>query len=157
MTVHLLSDESVRAALIDFNKLIELLKKHPKGEDIGGKIRARAREILTYISSEGLAPTLTFYLAKGEEGTIEAIKGAFEGRGELAGEPEKLAYAIVFYLSFKRLRQLGFISSDLGDPRGCLRELIEIDPLRRVHASTLLMLYLLEFKKLCEATFKLEG
>lgn len=160
MVVRLLSEESVHAALNDFNNLLELLKKHPKGESIGSKIRAKAREILTQILSGGAVSTLTFYLAKGEENTIKLIKDAFEEKSVRKLEtikPEKLAHAIIFYFSFKRLRQLKFVSSNLENPRNCLREFIEIDPFRRIYASNLLTSYLLEFKKLCEATFKLEG
>ncbi|RLG05647.1 MAG: type III-B CRISPR module-associated protein Cmr5 [Thaumarchaeota archaeon] len=161
MSVHLISEEAVRAALKDFNSLIKLLEEHPKGDDIGGKIRARIREILTYTWSRGLAPTLTFYLAKGEEDTIKIVKEAFEGEEKLVEEleklaPEKIAYAIIFYLTFKRLRQLNFVSIDPKDPRSCLRELIEMDPVRRMYATNLLTFYLLEFKKLCEATFEPE-
>ena len=156
MVIRLLSEESVRSALNDFNSLIKLLEVHPKGEEVGSKTRARTREILTYIWSGGLVPTLTFYLAKGEENNIKIVKGAFEGEEKLVGEPEKLAYAIIFYLTFKRLKQLSFISSDLGDPRSCLHELIEMDPFKRMYAFNLLTSYLLEFKKLCEATFKPE-
>jgi len=161
MTVYLLSEESVRAALNDFDNLTKLLKKHPKEEEVGSKVRARAREILTYIWSGGLAPSLTFYLAKGEESTVNLVREVFKGREELIEEfkkitPEKLAYALILYLIFKRLKQLNFISSDPGDPRSCLHELIEMNPFKRMYASNLLTLYLLEFKKLCEATFKSE-
>ncbi|MHC1629088.1 MAG: type III-B CRISPR module-associated protein Cmr5 [Candidatus Nezhaarchaeales archaeon] len=157
MSIRLLSERSVRAALNDFNNLTKLLEEHPKGEDIGSKLRTRTREILTYIWSGGLALTLTFYLAKGEENNIKIIREAFEGEKKLVGEPEKLAYAIVLHLAFNRLKQLKFISSDPGDPRSCLHELIEMNPFRRIYASDLLTSYLLEFKKLCEATFKPEG
>lgn len=159
MVIRLLSEESVRAALNDFNNLRELLEKHPKGGEVGKKVRARAREVLTYMLSGGMIPTLTFYLAKGEESTIKLIKDAFEGKSARELEKitaERLAYAIIFYLSFKRLKQLGFVSSDLRNPRNCLRELIKINSVRRIYAFNLLTLYLLEFKKLCEATFEPE-
>ncbi|MCD6487671.1 MAG: type III-B CRISPR module-associated protein Cmr5 [Desulfurococcales archaeon] len=154
MTVHLLSEEAIHVVLEDFNHLIKLLKEHPRKGEVESKIRARAREILTHIYSGGLAPTLTFYLAKGEKNTLNTVKEAFKGEKKLDGEPEKLAYAIILYLIFKRLRQLSFISSDPDDPLKCLHELIKMDPFRRMYASSLLTLYLLEFKKLCEAIFK---
>jgi|GEM_PF-5821927 len=96
-------------------------------------------------------------LSKREENNIKMIREAFEGEKKLVGEPEKLAYAIVLYLAFNRLKQLKFISSDPGDPRSCLHELIEMNPFRRIYVSDLLTSYLLEFKKFCEATFKPEG
>ena len=161
MTVYLLSKESVQAALNDFDDLAKLLKKHPKRKEIESKVRARAREILTYIWSSGLASSLTFYLAKGEENTVNLIKEVFNRREELIEEfeklaPEKFAYAVILYLIFKRLKQLNFISGDPGDPRNCLRELIEMDPFRLMYTSNMLTLYLLEFKKLCEAAFEPE-
>jgi CRISPR type III-B/RAMP module-associated protein Cmr5 len=154
--MHLLSENSVRVAIEDFERLFRLLKNRPEGKDLGGKIRTRAREVLTYIWSGGLAPTLTFYLAKGGEGGVKTFKTAFE-KGEILPnrlDLEEVAYAAILYLALKRLKQLGFIKSDLEDLRGCLRELIEIDFFERMYALDLLTSYLLEFKKLCEATFR---
>jgi CRISPR type III-B/RAMP module-associated protein Cmr5 len=154
--MYLLSEDSVHAAIEDFELLVKLLKGHPKDKDLEKKIRARAQEVLTYIWSGGLATTLTFYLAKGGEEGVKMFKTIFEGEERLPEDLdlEEAAYAIILYLVLKRLKWFGFIKSGLEDPRGCLHELIEINLFERTYVLDLLTSYLLEFKKLCEATFR---
>lgn len=154
--MYLLGENSVYAATGDFERLFRLLKGHPKDKDLGAKIRTRTREALTYIWSGGVASTFTFYLAKGGEDNVRTFKTVFEGEEGLPKhlDLEEVAYAAILYLALKRLKQLGFIKSDLEDPRRCLRELIEIDFFEHMYALDLLTSYLLELKKLCEATFR---
>jgi CRISPR type III-B/RAMP module-associated protein Cmr5 len=157
--VRSITEDSLRGAIEDFERLAKLLGAYDKGEDLGSRVRARAQDMLTYAWSGGLLPTLTFYLAKGKEGNIQCFKALFE-KGERLPERlnlEEAAYAVLFYLVLKRLKQLGFVKSGLEQPRECLRELIELDFFKRVYALDLLTAYLLEFTKLCEARFGKKG
>ncbi|MEM3390231.1 MAG: type III-B CRISPR module-associated protein Cmr5 [Thermoproteota archaeon] len=148
------SEESVCAALKDFDKLLKTFETSQKKKELESKVRARSREVLTNVWTGGLCPTLTFYLAKAEEENIAIVKETVEERKSLDGEPEKLGYAIILYLTFRRLKVLKFIEQDLSKPRECLQALITMEPFRRTYATNLLTSYLLEFKKLCEAVFK---
>jgi len=158
MDVYTLSEDNVRAALNDFNHLLKVIEHHPRKRDLGSKIRKGAREILTYLWTGGLLPTLTYYLAKSEENTLKNIKNVFnkEKREQLFENLDKLAYAIILYFTLKRLKETNIISSELDNPRKCLIELLNSSYLKRVYALHLITSYLLEFKKLCEATFEAE-
>ena len=154
-----LSDKLLEHALNDFDKLVKILRQHPKGKDIERKVRTMESEILTQIWMNGLLPTLTFYLAKGEEDNFKAIKEAFEqGKSSFNVEDsvEKLAYAAMLYLILRELKRLNILKGNFGNPRGCIHELIEMGFLKRMYASRVLSLYLYEFKKLCEAVFEPE-
>jgi CRISPR type III-B/RAMP module-associated protein Cmr5 len=154
--VYPLTEDSLRAAVEDFERLIKSLRAYDRGEDLGGRVRTRAQDMLTYAWSGGLLPTLTFYLAKAKgEDNIRSFKAFFE-TGERLPERlglEEAAYAALFYLLLKRLKQLGFIKGSLEQPRECLRELIELDFFKRIYVLDLSTAYLLEFAKLCEARF----
>lgn len=156
MTIYVVSEESVRAALEDFDKLLKTFEASQKKRELGSKVRARSREVLTNIWTGGLCPTLTFYLAKAGEENVNIVKEALEERKGLDIEPEKSGYAIMLYFIFQRLKVLKFIEQDPNKPRECLRALVIMEPSKRSYATTLLTSYLLEFKKLCEAVFEPE-
>jgi CRISPR type III-B/RAMP module-associated protein Cmr5 len=114
------------------------IKSEVKDESIGSKLRHRAREIPELIVSMGLIPTLSYCFAKANSG--EEV------------EPYRLYLrAILDYLcSLKFLKE---------DSEEALNKSVEtIKNLSSISSVVTLFLnpFLIEFKRLCEATWKPE-
>jgi len=140
-------------------------------EELGSKLRARAREGPELIRSLGLIPVLSFYYAKARDALL--------GGG---GEEEK-AYLLYFKAILLYLERLGLVKgvsdvfdlqSKLQNASGASSERKELEKKLRneIHervinilqdlinrsfiASRLLTPYLIEFKRLCEAVWERE-
>jgi CRISPR type III-B/RAMP module-associated protein Cmr5 len=147
------------------DKIINRLGDNNLSEDVGSRLRARSREVPEMILEQGLVPTLSFCLAKAG---IENIKKVVEvmKRDKSTDEfkvkeveKEKLAYALYTYAILKYLtlingKSIEDIVENSDKLFDYLKELIVVDT--RTPLYRMLQPYLLQFKRLCEATFKPE-
>ena len=141
-------------------------------EKVGSKLRRRAREIPEMMLELGLIPTLSYCVSKAEISNVIKVTNVIVRGGSLNAikDPEKIAYALYAYALLKyltiivsRVNTVEFKIEDLveGDEKkvqnkliGYLKALVKISttaPLYRM-----LQPYVLQFKRLCEATFKSE-
>ncbi len=155
---------------LEVKKVIDKLDDKKKSEEVGSKLRARAREIPEMILELGLVPTLSFCIAKAEVGNIIKAARVIVGRDQLnkvenIGSDE-LAYAIYTYILLKyltsivgKVNEVEFRINDLieKDEEEIQSTLIEYLKALIITSSTplygMLQPYLLQFKRLCEATF----
>ena len=105
-------------------------------EELGSDVRARAREVPELMESCGLIPALSFCYAKAKE----------EGRGR--------SYKLYLKAVLTYLKEIGLMESDVDDalnnPAETLNELYS----KAFIALPLLRPFLVEFKRLCEATWE---
>jgi len=115
------------------------IKSEVEDKSIGPKLRQRAREIPELIESMGLIPALSYCFAKANSGGKEA-------------EPYKLYIrAILEYLN-----SLKFLEEDLESVfNNSVETIKKLYPISSV-VTPLLRPFLIEFKRLCEATWKPE-
>jgi len=162
-------------------KVIDEIDDQRKREDASAKLRSRAREIPEMILELGLVPTLTYCLAKASANCVvktitimEKSKPLTDVFGKDKVKPEELAYALFTYVTLKYLAtiigKVGEVElkmeelaemGEKGDEREAQNMLINyLNALLNANASAslhgLLWPYLLQFKKLCEATFESE-
>lgn len=108
--------------------------------ELGPKLRTRAREMPELVESIGLVPALSFYYAKAKDKREESIAYRLYLR------------AILRYLT----EGLGVLDLSIDDALNSPAETLEkLYPLSSVAAS-LLRPFLVEFKRLCEASWKAE-
>ncbi|MEZ0346281.1 MAG: type III-B CRISPR module-associated protein Cmr5 [Infirmifilum sp.] len=146
----------------------------------GSKLRARAREMPGLIVELGLPTALSFCLAKAGVKNLMEVVDVLEGRkkaevlSEIKGEEELgyalYAYVILWYLYRNNYGSIGGASLRLETPLADNKEKAEkeftqnlLDYLNafsgspaRFEAEELLLSFLLEFKRLCEAVFESE-
>ncbi|MGC9106642.1 MAG: type III-B CRISPR module-associated protein Cmr5 [Infirmifilum sp.] len=159
--------EAIQVFMSLKNKIVDRLGDSKLSDGVGSKLRARSREVPEMILEQGLVPTLSFCLAKAGIENVEKVVGIME-RDESIDEvkdkeieSEKLAYALYTYAILKYLTLIsgksieGIIENDVenGDKLfNYLGELIMSNT--RTPLYRMLQPYLLQFKRLCEATFK---
>jgi CRISPR type III-B/RAMP module-associated protein Cmr5 len=145
------STENVKAALIDIEKVKELIDRTKI--KFGSEFRTRAEEFLGYLGTSGLLPTLTFYYAK-TEGKYSKIVDVFEKKSEKPDCNERqLAYWTYLHLILGRITSLGFLEEN-KDPLACFKKLAELDPFKLSLIFTQIVPYCEELAKICEATFE---
>ncbi|RLE67383.1 MAG: type III-B CRISPR module-associated protein Cmr5 [Thermoprotei archaeon] len=138
--------DPIKLAVDIFLKIKEEIKKPQKNkekstmeetEELGSKLRARAREIPELIESIGLVPALSFCYAKAK------------GEGEDAKAYMLYLKAILIYL-IDELKLLDTSIDDaLENPAETLEKLYSLSHV----VVPLLRPFLIEFKRLCEATW----
>lgn len=118
---------------------LEIKREVKQNEKLGSRLRTRAREVPELIKDVGLIPALSFCYAKAK------------GEGEEAKAYELYLKAILSYL--KNLGVLGIdVNEALDKPAETLENLYSASPI----IKPLLTPFLIEFKRLCEATWKPE-
>jgi len=157
-------------------KIIDKIDKK-KGENLGSKLRSRARQIPEMILELGLVPTISYCLARaGIDNVIKVVKVIRKDSKELIPELEKsgqeeLAYALYIYVL---LNYLSIVAKKINNVEIDLDELAERNNIEEVSnniikyieelmksniktlAHELLYPYMLQFKRLCEAIYKSE-
>ena len=145
-------------ALRDF-EIIYKLYRDENMVDLGKSFRSRAREFPSFLYEVGLISGLSFIYAKTDDASKKVYKiflNHLEGRTENLKElnSREGGYAAYLYLL---LLETGRLVPDkelnLKEPLSCIKTLEELNrPL-----IPLLMPYLLEIKRLAEATLPSEG
>ena len=134
--------------------------------ELGSKVRTRSREGPEMILTLGITPTLSFYLSKAGLKTLEyVVKTIKSNHPEQKGvKKEDLSYAIYSYVILKYLcKYLPTVEAkdvyDLvekgGDKLYKLLSLM-VKGESRIPVYRLLIQYLQQFKRLCEASFEPE-
>jgi CRISPR type III-B/RAMP module-associated protein Cmr5 len=154
----------------------EIAENDVKSENIGSKLRTRAREGPELMRTMGLIPTLSFYYAKAQDALLTSKK-----------EPEPVAYMLYLKAILLYLEKIGIIQNasqvfnlqkeieELQNKKDASRDgrnkqieekrnqikrnmLSILDDLLKKSsvAKNLLDPYLIEFKRLCEATWERE-
>ena len=147
------------------DKIINRLGDNNLSEDVGSRLRARSREVPEMILEQGLVPTLSFCLAKAGIENIKKVIEVMEHDKSIDEikvkevEKEKLAYTLYTYAILKYLTLISGKSIEDIVEKGdelfnYLGELVVINT--RAPLYRMLQPYLLQFKRLCEATFKPE-
>lgn len=134
------------------SKAIQYFSKlHQKiDNELGRRLRARARELPSMIENIGLIPTLSFCYGKAEAETYKSIYNSYCSEEKIDVEKEKGGYGLYLLLALLYLRDLGLINDDmLKNPIDAFGKLCEESSI----ASRLLMPYLLEIKRLAEAVY----
>lgn len=153
---------------------LEVKRKVVKGDgELGSKLRTRSREVPELMLELGLVPALSFCLAKAGMEALRRVVSEVEGcelaaareGGEEGKEKkekkEELSYAAYAYVVLRYLRGYAKAGSvcDLVREEDRLYELLgsmvggAIGP----PAYGLLLQYLQQFKRLCEAAFERES
>ena len=170
--------EAIQTFMNIKEKVIDKLmdKDVKKAEKVGAKLRSRAREIPEMILELGLVPTISYCLSKANvDNVVKVIKviemsDSVQLKELLEIKEEELAYALYTYAL---LNYLSIIAGKVGDSELKLEELAEknrdrvynvliryLEALMESEVKSLihklLQLYLLQFKRLCEATYKSE-
>ncbi len=167
--------EAIRVFMDVKEKVIDKLNTG-KISEVGSKLRTRAREVPEMILELGLVPTLSYCLSKAGVNNIlkviKVMKGDSEQLEDIKNvESEKLAYALYTYVLLHYLSlTMGKVSNvelrieDLVNENDVNRAsnmitrymeaLMESSAKSLIHR--LLQPYLLQFKRLCEATFEPE-
>ncbi len=117
---------------------LEIKQEINQNERLGSKLRTRAREIPELVEDIGLIPALSFCYAKAN------------GKGEETKAYKLYLKAVLSYL--KNLRIIENVNEALDKPAETLRRLYIASPI----IKPLLILFFIEFKRLCEATWKPE-
>jgi CRISPR type III-B/RAMP module-associated protein Cmr5 len=154
----------------------EIAENDVKSENIGSKLRTRAREGPELMRTMGLIPTLSFYYAKAQDALLASKK-----------DPEPVAYMLYLKAILLYLEKIGIIQNasqvfylqkeieELQNKKDASRDernkqieekrnqlkrnmLSILDNLlnKSSVAKNLLDPYLIEFKRLCEATWERE-
>ncbi len=149
-----------------------------KINEVGSKLRTRAREVPEMILELGLVPTLSYCLSKASVNNILKIIKVIKNSSESEQlkdiknvESEKLAYALYTYVL---LNYLSLTMGKVGNVELRKEDLVNendvdrasnmiiryMEALMESSAKSLiyglLQSYLLQFKRLCEATFEPE-
>ncbi len=115
---------------------LEIKQEVGSNNDLGSKLRTRAREIPEFMESMGLIPALSLCYAKKRDGV------------------EARSYELFLKAVLRYLKELGFLSKDvdkaLNEPAETLNELYP----KATTAIPFLRPFLIEFKRLCEAEWK---
>jgi len=146
-------EENIKAAVSDFKQLFEKLQKNSQSQ-VGASFRARMREVISLIDEVGLIPALSFFYSKSTKSIYEEVLKAMQAKEKENIKEEdytKKGYALALYFSLKRISELGLIAS-LENP---LNSFEELEGKQRL-AFKLIFSYLLEMKRLAEATFEME-
>ena len=160
--------EATQAFLSIKEKVVDKLDDG-KGEEVGSKLRTRAREVPEMILELGLVPTLSYCLAKSNVDSIKRIVSIIERDSsvdELKNiKTEELAYALYTYALLKYivtivggLRIEAFADMNKKEISSRLLKYLEelADASAKAQLHELLQPYLLQFKRLCEAVYKPE-
>jgi CRISPR type III-B/RAMP module-associated protein Cmr5 len=145
-------EENIKVAVSDFKQLFEKLQKDAQSK-VGASFRARMREIISLIDEVGLISALSFFYSKSTKSIYENVL-----KGDWAEEKEdenntKKGYALALYFALKRISELKLIGKIfLENPLNAFEEL---EGKQRL-AFKLIFSYLLEMKRLAEATFERE-
>ncbi len=167
--------EAIQVFMNIKEKVIDKFEDKEKSEEIGSKLRARAREIPEMMLELGLVPTLSYCLAKANIDNIKKVITIIERDTSIEelkdAKSEELAYALYTYALLK------YLAIIMGNVKGIelkMEELAEKSEkevsdilLKYFEALTedttktplheLLQSYLLQFKRLCETVYKPEG
>ena len=165
--------EAIQVFMDIKTKIIDKLDK--EGEEVGSKLRTRAREIPEMILDLGLVPTLSFCMSKANIDNIKEVINIIERDSSPEklknAKPEELAYALYTYAVLKYLTT---VANKVGEVELKIEELAEnnekevsnklfryLDALIEDNIKTLLYKllqpYLLQFKRLCEAIYEAKG
>jgi len=158
---------------LEIKKKLDELKR----DDVESKLRARAREIPGMITDIGLIPTLSFCLAKAGVHNLALVfrwmsddsKRSYNQNVSTI-KPEELSYALFVYTTLKYLGRIKGLQFNIEDLKRLSRkdkneefisklyEYLNIltQDNKAIIASKLLQQYLIQFKRLCEASFKPE-
>jgi CRISPR type III-B/RAMP module-associated protein Cmr5 len=112
------------------------------------------REVISLIDEVGLIPALSFFYSKSTKSIYEEILKVMQAKekGNIKEEDStKKGYALALYFALKRISELRLIAS-LENPLNAFEEL---EGKQRL-AFKLIFSYLLEMKRLAEATFERE-
>jgi len=151
-------------------KIIDKIDER-KRDNVGSRLRARAREVPEMMLELGLVPAISFCLAKaGIKNVIEVAKAIERPDSKSLDnlKEEELAYAIY---SYAVLKYLTIIAGKVDDAKLSIEDIVDkdqkevqgmlikyLDALVKAGAGmqlySLLLPYLLEFKRLCEAVYE---
>jgi CRISPR type III-B/RAMP module-associated protein Cmr5 len=146
-------------AVSEFAEIIYKIYRDKGAKEFGKSFRSRAREIPSFLYEVGLISALSFIYAKTEDADKKTYKNIFNyirgGTQSLEGiDSTEGGYAAYLYLILQEIKRLAPDRNiDAEDP---LSSIIAIKGLKRPLIS-LLMPYLLEIKRLAEATLPSEG
>jgi CRISPR type III-B/RAMP module-associated protein Cmr5 len=142
-------------------RIIDRLGDNKLSETIGSKLRTRSREIPEMILDLGLVPTLSFCLAKAGINNVRRVIHAMEREGDKSiniDDTVKYAYALYTYAILKYLTLItGDQVEELLEKDKVitfLKKLIETNA--QVPLYNMLQPYLIQFKRVCEATYRPE-
>jgi CRISPR type III-B/RAMP module-associated protein Cmr5 len=133
--------------------LFEKLQENSQSQ-VGASFRARMREVISLIDEVGLIPALSFFYSKSTKSIYEEVLKAMQAKekGNIKEEDStKKGYALALYFALKRISELRLIKH-LENPLNAFEEL---EGKQRL-AFKLIFSYLLEMKRLAEATFERE-
>lgn len=145
-----------------------------KSEEVGSKLRTRAREIPEMIVEMGLIPTISYCIAKANISNFQKVTNSLE-LGTFIDElknvkSEELAYALYSYVI---LKYMSIIAGNLNGVKFGLDDLVRkekaevsdliikyigalTENMTKIPITQLLLSYLLQFKRLTEAVYKPE-
>lgn len=155
---------SEERAVSEFAEIVYKIYRDKGAKEFGKSFRSRAREMPSFLYEVGLISALSFIYAKTEDADKKTYKNIFNYiRGQLyKGGTRSLegidstegGYAAYLYLLLQEIKRLALDRNiNVEDP---LSSIIALKGLKRPLIS-LLMPYLLEIKRLAEATLPSEG
>jgi CRISPR type III-B/RAMP module-associated protein Cmr5 len=151
-------EENIKVAVSDFKQLLEKLQVQEKSQSqVGASFRARMREVISLIDEVGLIPALSFFYSKSTKSIYEEVLKAMQAKekGNIKEEDStKKGYALALYFTLKRISELRLIAS-IASLENPLNAFEELEGKQRL-AFKLIFSYLLEIKRLAEATFERE-
>jgi|Deesub1362B_J571_1020462.scaffolds.fasta_scaffold00005_3 CRISPR type III-B/RAMP module-associated protein Cmr5 len=141
-----------------FREVDDFINKYraTKGENVtvASKLRSRSRNMPIMMEDEGLLATIIFMFAKASRETYDRlIKTIGKNKIDIKGKDDELASALYLYIVMKGLNKI-YQDIKIDDPIEVVHELEK----RRlgVPLVKIIIRYLLEIKRLCEAMYEAE-
>lgn len=135
-------------------------------KELGSKVRTRSREAPEMILTLGIIPTLSFYLSKAGLNALEYVVKTIKGNRSKQNKigKEDLSYAIYSYVILRYLcKYLPMVEAkdvhelvEKGGDKLYEFLLSMVKGESKVPVYRLLIQYLQQFKRLCEASFERE-